>query len=874
MIRGLKYSSVLLLVLLASCTGKHLINDNQYLSGTITAFNERKILATNRASQLFSVINDSLTVEQKEAMQFLYAYMPLSDLADYNGKFFLSNADMALKARSEALWRKDIPEDIFLHYVLPCRINNENLDSFRLVYYDEIHNRIKGMDITEAALEINHWCNEKVAYQPADIRTSAPLSTILSARGRCGEESTFTVAALRTAGIPARQVYTPRWAHNDDNHAWVEVWIKGKWFYFGACEPEPILDRGWFTEPARRAMLVNTKSFGAPYGKENIINNHRNYAEVNNLSKYASTKRIFVRILNSGGKPVSGASVEYQLYNYAEFYPLANVPTDNDGLSSFETGLGDLIIWAYKAEDFAFRKISVSAIDTLTLILDNNTPERINLDLSVPPVLPALPGPSAELSRKNAERISQGNIIRQNYIDSWMAHRDVIKFAESLNLDTSKISGIFSRSMGNYSEIKKLITEIPDSLRKTTIALLEILPDKDLRDTRAFILKDHLLYSTFPSALGKIDENIYLNYVLSPRIANEMVVSWRKQLRNSISPDSARLALMNPDLIKLWVDKNIRIADDENYYGTPITPLGVSELKVSDKFSRSIYFVALCRSIGIPARLEPARIVPQYYSENKWVDVYFKDQKAPASSMGYLKLMTNDNNPVPQYYINFTLSRLQDGKFHTLEYDFNKKVTDFKDELEMIPGKYMLVTGNRLKDGRILSELSFFDLVENEHQKLFIDLRKESETQVSQGKITTDNIASLFPQSDIIKSSSKENGIVVAWIEPDQEPTKHIFNDLPQLKTDLDKWGGYFLFLTSTKLSAETFRPKNIKGLPDKSLFSTDDQMKAFKESVQMVDTPDIRLPFILVADKDGKIVFTSTGYRIGIGEQILKFIK
>ena len=189
--------------------------------------------------------------------------MPLSDLADYDGDFFLANVNMALAVRKETPWGKDIPEDIFLHYVLPCRVNNENLDSFRIVYYDEIMNRVKDMDIIDAALEINHWCHEKVSYQPADIRTSAPMSTILSAQGRCGEESTFTVAALRTAGIPARQVYTPRWAHTDDNHAWVEYGSDGEWYYMGACEPEPVLDRGWFTEPARRAMLVHTKSFGA-----------------------------------------------------------------------------------------------------------------------------------------------------------------------------------------------------------------------------------------------------------------------------------------------------------------------------------------------------------------------------------------------------------------------------------------------------------------------------------------------------------------------------------------------------------------------------------------------------------------------------------
>ena len=37
-----------------------------------------------------------------------------------------------------------------------------------------------------------------------------------------------------------RQGYTPRWAHTDDNHAWVEAWVNGKWYFLGACEPEPV----------------------------------------------------------------------------------------------------------------------------------------------------------------------------------------------------------------------------------------------------------------------------------------------------------------------------------------------------------------------------------------------------------------------------------------------------------------------------------------------------------------------------------------------------------------------------------------------------------------------------------------------------------
>ena len=69
----------------------------------------------------------------------------------------------------------------------------------------------------------------------ADDRTAGPMTMYRSGKGRCGEESTFTVTALRSVGLAARQVYTPRWAHCDDNHAWVEVWVNGEWHFLGAA---------------------------------------------------------------------------------------------------------------------------------------------------------------------------------------------------------------------------------------------------------------------------------------------------------------------------------------------------------------------------------------------------------------------------------------------------------------------------------------------------------------------------------------------------------------------------------------------------------------------------------------------------------------
>ena len=148
----------------------------------------------------------------------------MADIADHPGEFYLENVDYAFKAREEMPWGKVVPEREFRHFVLPIRVNNENLDDSRKVFYEELKDRVKNLSLYDAVLEVNHWCHEKVIYTPSDARTSSPLASVKTAYGRCGEESTFTVAALRSVGIPARQVYTPRWAHTDDNHAWVEAW--------------------------------------------------------------------------------------------------------------------------------------------------------------------------------------------------------------------------------------------------------------------------------------------------------------------------------------------------------------------------------------------------------------------------------------------------------------------------------------------------------------------------------------------------------------------------------------------------------------------------------------------------------------------------
>ncbi|MDR1726003.1 MAG: hypothetical protein LBR28_06410, partial [Bacteroidales bacterium] len=123
-------------------------------------------------------IDSSLTQQEYKYIKFLYDYMPLSDLADYDQNFFLAQVRTSINARKFFKWGNTIPEEIFLHFVLPIRVNNENLDTARQVFFGMLKERIKDMTMYDAIKEVNHFAHEHVNYRASDGRTSSPLATL------------------------------------------------------------------------------------------------------------------------------------------------------------------------------------------------------------------------------------------------------------------------------------------------------------------------------------------------------------------------------------------------------------------------------------------------------------------------------------------------------------------------------------------------------------------------------------------------------------------------------------------------------------------------------------------------------------------------
>ena len=148
-------------------------------------------------------------------------------------------------------------------------------------------------------------------------------------------------------------------------------------------------------------------------------------------------------------------------------------------------------------------------------------------------------------------------------------------------------------------------------------------------------------------------------------------------------------------------------------------PMGVFKSRVADTGSRNIFFVAACRSLGIPARIEPVARKVQYMKDGNWMDVDFEAAVQTTAKQGkvvasYAPIKALQD---PKYYSHFTIAKiLPSAKLQTLNFERTGNVdmgvgdtwsSMLKTPLSMDEGNYMMVTGTRMANGSVLAEVSF-----------------------------------------------------------------------------------------------------------------------------------------------------------------------
>ena len=863
-------ASIFALSLTANAQGQF-ISDTNYRNTVENIFKER---VKTVGKTFYNTQKENLTADEQEALKFLYAYMPLADVTDYPTSFFADNVRMSFKARKEMPWGKNVPELLFRHFVVPIRVNNEALDNARSVFYNELKDRIKGMSMMDAIIEVNHWCHEKVTYQPSDARTSAPLTTLKTATGRCGEESTFAVAALRAVGIPARQVYTPRWAHTDDNHAWVEAWADGKWYFLGACEPEPVLNLGWFNAPASRAMLMHTRAFGDYNGPEEVMLRTSNFTEINLTSNYAPVAPIDFYVKDSEGKPVENARVEFKIYNYAEFFTAVTKYTDANGHTSLSAGIGDLVVWASKDGKYTYQKVSFGKDKETILTLPEGAPTSSvgALETSAPPKCtyldivppkedPQLPYVSDEMHKENQRRFALEDSIRKAYTATFPT------MEEAKRINERGAEYIF-KSRGNKQTIVDFINRHSDN-EDRVMGILATLSDKDLRDITTEILEDSYNATT--------DQ-------LSPRVEDELItIPFKQYFEKAFSKKAADAFRADPMKLVEWIKKNIRLNPDKKALRIAQTPVGVMKSKITDERSRDIFFVDVARSLGIEAQKDAVTGKIQYKKNGEWQDVKFDNTAEKTSTAAALGTIVLTYEPTklldnPKYYSHFTISRIENGTAHLLNFDEGQAdmgngttwSNTFKNGYKLDAGTYMLTTGTRLANGSVLASNRIFEIVKGQTTTLPLEIRQNTNEVTVIGSFNSESLVTKDGKEVSLLSQTGRGYYVVGILGVGQEPTNHALHDIEKMKEAFEAWGRPVVLLFESEADAAKFNHDEFPGLPSTVQFALDKDGSVRKQIArEMKLMNEKQMPMFIIADTFNRVVFVSQGYTIGLGEQM-----
>ena len=811
---------------------------------------------TKSLPRFFASIDEKIqkgTEDVALACKYLYAFMPYSDIGNYPFEVFLDYAENGVQLWKENPQIADMPEDIFLNYVLFHRVNEEEIAPCRTFFRTEIGTRIQGMNFREAALEVNYWCAEEATYHCTDDRTLSALSVYRRGNGRCGEESVFTVNALRSVGVPARQVYAPKWSHCDDNHAWVEIWCDGKWYFLGACEPEEILNKGWFTNASSRAMMIHSRIFDTKIPEGEVIGRDGMVTMLNELKRYAVTKEITVSVKGDQGLPVEGAEVSFEVLNYSEYAPIAEKETDENGRAVLTTGLGSLHIsvraccneeWLH-----AEKAMNTETEDSCEICLRHQTAGEnagyekwTAADMFAPHDAPVNTDmPDSEQKERGNKRLAAANAHREQKVRNWR-NPECERFLQK--------------------EVNRIEKAVAASYRED---LLNVLTEKDRTDCLSDVLEEHLDLAI--SYHGMMNRDTFVSYVLNPRVDDEVLQKYRREIKNKFSRDEKQELRNDPSQIWKLVEKAVVSRPEKERSSVITTPAGCLNTCTGSFLSKKILFVAMARTLGVPARLNPHDRSMEYMENEKFVPVLAKTEKNSTL------ILKSGEDTQWKYFQNWSIAKLENGRYVSLKLG-TEAFENQHMNLPLESGKYRILTSNRLPNGNMFANEYHFEIQPGETKEIDLVLR-EADLEDMLENISMPEFTLRREDGSTVKASelTADGKHILAFLEEEKEPTEHILNEMMEQEEAFAGYAEKIIFVVRSKDALETpTLSKTLKKLKNVQIYYDD-----FSEIIntlgrRMYVDPD-KLPLIIVTNGSLNGIYATSGYNVGTGDMLLRLM-
>ena len=602
-------------------------------------------------------------------------------------------------------------------------------------------------------------------------------------------------------------------------------------------------------------------------------------------------KTVSVKVTDKEGAAVKGAQVQFLVLNMGEYFPIAKAETDEDGTVSLVTGLGSVRVLAFLPgmEGFAQADLDTRAQDEISLILTGETVEAEDwraVDVIAPvdtPVNPDMPTP--EQKAEGTRRLNEANKIRKEKKENWV----------------------------NPELTAFLAGEDEKELRQ---AMVDVLSEKDHTDCVCNVLEEHLEYGKqcakefkTKSGTGKCGEkemngadrftqgaesanaecsnykaeksaaytratgaesgyNFYINYVLNPRVEDELLRPYRKGILSFFTEEQKADFRTNPAEIWNYIQAHITAYPDNERETVMETPYECLVSGIGTQRSQKVLFVAIARTLGIPARLNPDNKVMEYWENNQFVPV-LKQQEG-----GAVLTLRKEADAVWNYYQNWTMGRLVGNEYVSLNLT-GRSWEENTLELALIPGTYRIITTNRLPNGNQFAWEKTFTIKEGGQREETLRLREaqlgDMLERISLPEFEVkDSAGNTVTCAELTKGGKK----ILMWLEESREPTEHILNEMLEHAEKFHEFENSISFMIRTpEAKQDPLLAKVLKMFPNVSIY-----YDSFEENIELLGRrmyvdPD-KLPLILVTNGESVGIYATSGYNVGTGDMLIRIME
>ena len=670
--------------------------------------------------------------------------------------------------------------------------------------------------------------------------------------------------------------------------------MEGTWHFLGACEPEEVLDRGWFTNASTRAVLVYARTF-TDYGVENQIAGRDGCVRFLNVTEhYAETKNLRIRVTDGEDRPISGASVSVEILNMAEFCSVLTLTTGADGTAGLTMGLGDVLVRAWK--DGLCAETPVGAEDReirlkLTEAPENMPSGRTELEIRAPKdgVTP-WPVPEAAQKAVGRARLKEADTARERKLSAF--REEAARAAESYPDEAD----IFLRARGNVAGLKKFLDG--EDWKQERKELLHSLSDKDFRDLDPEILQEQLrqLAPLSPDVQQRMasgaqtdsasGREVFVHFCLCPRIDMEELTAFAPAVKEFFSGQERAAFRKRPECIWEWEQAHLKYLPSEDYDTLKITPPAALRGLWADETGKRTLFVAICRTLGIPARLNPVTGQAEYLTGNEWREVSGEagaagdgpeeavtDRSHSDSASARLLLLTSPEDPW-SYAQTWSIGRLSGMGYETLNYE-GIHPENGRMELRLKSGIYRLITTNRMPGGSQYASIICFHLKEGEERTLEMKLHRPELKD-----LLVKNPLPAFTLQDgggnTVDSASLLNGAknLLIFVEEGKEPTEHVLNELPAEKERMERLSCRLILVADSTASLENPLLNRTADVFETAEVYFDEGLEnAEPVARRMYVAPDL-LPLLVAVDEQGCGIYACSGYHVGSVGLALKLLE